>query len=354
MAGMFYSQKEAAEKLGVNSEQIKELVEQGKLREFRDGANILFKITEVEALVGKIDIPESASSAGDDELFFAAEDSEPQDSAGQEELLPIDENEPIEDKGLASDDDLSLSLEGDTGSELDLSNADTKVPDEGINVLGETDSGLKNIDDTMGETAALDIPGSGAGTDALGGDAEGDVNLDTFGSGSGLLDLSLQADDTSLGGILDEIYTPEQGAVEPAQAEAAASGAIPTEAMAAEAEMIADVGLAAQPQATIIQGYIEPELDASNKWFGMMLFLSFIAVIYTAIVAFSGLFNIMPAVLAQTRGIILYILGGLLVFAFILMIIGLMSGSSAKPRAKKERMPKVKKEKPKKEKKAKK
>ena len=30
--------------------------------------------------------------------------------------------------------------------------------------------------------------------------------LDSFGSGSGLLDLSLQADDTSLGGILDEIY----------------------------------------------------------------------------------------------------------------------------------------------------
>ena len=33
-----------------------------------------------------------------------------------------------------------------------------------------------------------------------------DINLDSFGSGSGLLDLSLQADDTSLGGILDEIY----------------------------------------------------------------------------------------------------------------------------------------------------
>ena len=38
---------------------------------------------------------------------------------------------------------------------------------------------------------------------------EEDVNLDSFGSGSGLLDLSLQADDTSLGGILDEIYAPE-------------------------------------------------------------------------------------------------------------------------------------------------
>jgi hypothetical protein len=40
---------------------------------------------------------------------------------------------------------------------------------------------------------------------------EEDVNLDTFGSGSGLLDLSLQADDTSLGGILDEIYTSDSG-----------------------------------------------------------------------------------------------------------------------------------------------
>lgn len=38
---------------------------------------------------------------------------------------------------------------------------------------------------------------------------EEDVNLDSFGSGSGLLDLSLQADDTSLGGIIDEIYTSE-------------------------------------------------------------------------------------------------------------------------------------------------
>ena len=37
------------------------------------------------------------------------------------------------------------------------------------------------------------------------------MNLDTFGSVSGLLDLSLQADDTSLGGILDEIYTPGGG-----------------------------------------------------------------------------------------------------------------------------------------------
>ena len=44
------------------------------------------------------------------------------------------------------------------------------------------------------------------------------MNLDSFGSGSGLLDLSLQADDTSLGGILDEIYTTEDEGAEPAEA----------------------------------------------------------------------------------------------------------------------------------------
>lgn len=37
----------------------------------------------------------------------------------------------------------------------------------------------------------------------------GDSCLDSFGSGSGLLDLSLQLDDTSLGGIFDEIYPPD-------------------------------------------------------------------------------------------------------------------------------------------------
>jgi len=39
---------------------------------------------------------------------------------------------------------------------------------------------------------------------------ESDVNLDSFGSGSGLLDLSWHNDDTSLGGLLDEIYTNEE------------------------------------------------------------------------------------------------------------------------------------------------
>jgi len=51
MAGMFYSLKEAAEKLGITAEKIEELVKEGRLREFSDGPNVLYKVDEVEALM---------------------------------------------------------------------------------------------------------------------------------------------------------------------------------------------------------------------------------------------------------------------------------------------------------------
>jgi hypothetical protein len=51
MAGMFYSLQEVAAKLNKTEEEIKEIIKQGRLREFRDGPNLLFKVDEVEALM---------------------------------------------------------------------------------------------------------------------------------------------------------------------------------------------------------------------------------------------------------------------------------------------------------------
>ncbi len=56
MAGMFYSLKEVAEKLNKTEDQIREIVKTGKLREFRDGPNLLFKVDEVEALMSDTNI----------------------------------------------------------------------------------------------------------------------------------------------------------------------------------------------------------------------------------------------------------------------------------------------------------
>jgi len=53
MAGMFYSIKETAEKLKIAEKEVKELIEQDKLREFRIGSDMLLKAEEVNALAAE-------------------------------------------------------------------------------------------------------------------------------------------------------------------------------------------------------------------------------------------------------------------------------------------------------------
>ncbi|MHC4748077.1 MAG: helix-turn-helix domain-containing protein, partial [Planctomycetota bacterium] len=302
MAGMFYSLQEVAAKLKKTEEEVKEIVKQGKLREFRDGPNLLFKVDEVEALL-------SGTS------FRVVAQEAPSEETGEIEL----EGEEI-------------SLAPEAGEAVEAPEAggvmggdETAVSGEGINVLGETDGDYQLADDTMGETRAaaggildddMDALSETAATpmgEASLEEIEEDVNLDTFGSGSGLLDLSLQADDTSLGGILDEIYTPEgEEGQEPKEASAME--------VAAEAESMLEVegGVGeAEPvmeaPAVIAAALIEPAPDRASNALGLMLFLPLLAVVYTMIVAIAALRGVTPAILTSIQGLILPVLGGLLV-----------------------------------------
>jgi len=63
MAGMFYSLEEAVAKLNITEEQVRKLAREGKLREFRDGSNVLFKVDEVEALISDMSVPASEEPA---------------------------------------------------------------------------------------------------------------------------------------------------------------------------------------------------------------------------------------------------------------------------------------------------
>jgi hypothetical protein len=188
---------------------------------------------------------------------------------------------------------------------------------------------------------------------------EEDVNLDSFGSGSGLLDLSLQADDTSLGGILDEIYAPEAEGQPPAEPGSAVEVAAEAEQMIPTEDLAVAEQVAAMP--TIAPVYAEPEPDTASNTLGILLFLPLLAIIYTAIVAVTGFSNIMPSILESVEGYIWYITGGAVVVSFVIVGAAFMLGGdkSAKPakvkKAKKEKPPKEKKaKKPKKGKKAKK
>ncbi len=308
MAGMFYSLQEVAAKLGKTEEEVKDIIKQGRLREFRDGPNLLFKVDEVEALMSDTSMAASrktsaqAQPAEEDEISLAPE--------------PIEE-------------------QAEVGSDT------TATAGEGVDTLSEADEDYKLADDTLGETKI--VPDRGAlgedtlsETKATSGEAsleeiEEDVNLDTFGSGSGLLDLSLQADDTSLGGILDEIYTPE-GEEEKTPEGGAEASAVE---VAAEAEqLMPDEGLTASESgpdaAVMVQAYTESAPDMISNALGIMLILPLLAVIYTAIVAVASFNNTMPSVLTPIQGLIWYIVVGAVIASGLITGIAFILGGKGK------------------------
>jgi hypothetical protein len=460
MAGMFYSLQEAADKLGMSQEDVKQLATEGKLREFRDGSNIMFKIDEVESLLAPdeseqvedfdlafepgteandsdefqdlapdeeeleeasddvllepveedADVDELASLEGDaltlepdmasedaatlDEdldalLGFADEDGDAQEAApaemstedddlaflmdeGDDELSLVEQepdmaaaegdsdlgadlsdtqvvaNEPEADK--ADDEDIFLAADasGLADGTNELTNMDTALSgEEGINLLGETDGDFKLTDDTMAETLA----GLGATGETSLEEIEDDLSLDSFGSGSGLLDLSLQADDTSLGGILDEIYTSDGDEGSPGDDGLGSA----SDVMGESETLPVDAGVSSEeafmPAAMpMVVGGAEVPADASSRMLGGLLFIPLFIMLYTSIIAISGMSGNVPSVLTVVKPWIWYIMGGLILVAIILSAVAMTKSDGPKaPRAKKAKKAKA----PKKEKAAK-
>jgi len=401
---MFYTLQEVIQKLGKTEAEIRTFVKEGKLREFRDGAKQLYKIEDVDAIAGsgkgqtaklddslQISIDETGEvSLAPEELdvLMGSEDKAQQskfklDETGElmaEETLggtPKDKSgksktddeillSPAADSTKGASDGISLSADSSKPAS-EVSNDDTKISQGGdtINVLGESDTGYKISEDTSGETKL--IQKKAKALDDKGGDEiarlDDDINLDAGGSGSGLLDLSLQADDTSLGAVLDDIYPESPGA--PAEQTPAAD----VEA-AAEAEQMLEPQQAGEPAVTaeeaILQDAtmpyaavtmaVEPPADTASNVFGAILFVPLIVLIYAAIVVISGYKPISDmGILSAISPIIWYVAIGASAIVILASLIASFSGGPKKPKAPKApKEPKVKKVKPPKEKKAKK
>jgi hypothetical protein len=414
MAGMFYSLQEAAEKLNKTEDELKQIVQEGRLREFRDGPNLLFKVEEIEALMsdtsvmGLEEIPESEALEREAPILEVPEPEVPVPEVLEPEmpteevptlevpeLEPAEPEMPVEEVPTLEVPELEVPelevpaaemptpevpepevplaevpepempvvevpelevpeleapapempapevpaaqtpepeapapseeaagtgeifLAPETGAPAvpsDLTDADTALTGLGTSVLGETDQDYEITDDTMAETA-LPTGATGTTPEVPLEEIEEDVNLDSFGSGSGLLDLSLQADDTSLGGILDEIYTAEGEDKEPAEAEGDSAAAVAAEAeqMISEEEFVAPQP--APEVAALARPYIEAAPDTQSNTLGMLLFLPLAVVIYTTVVAVSGLRGVMPSILEAIQGFIWYIMAGAAVVA---------------------------------------
>lgn len=157
MAKMFYTLEEASARLGLDAEAIKEMASSGKLQQFRDRDKLMFKREQVDSMASV------GESTGGSSLGIPM--------AGPDDTDAIS---------------LADSMSGDTPP-------DDPREGTGISVF---DAGEVEPADPMAQTQV---------TQPQIDDEE--LALESVGSGSGLLDLTRESDDTSLGAeLLDEIY----------------------------------------------------------------------------------------------------------------------------------------------------
>ncbi len=169
MAKMFYNLEEAASKLGKSEAEVRAMASKGQLTEFRDGDKLIFKVDQVDLLAG------DAGDAGADESG----------------MIPLTDS---------SSGDTALGLDAsDTGLGMD---SGLGVADSG----GNSGVSVFDADEVGGVDASADTLVTGDG-------GIGDVSLESFGSGSGLMDLTRDSDDTGMAteGLLDELYSGDEG-----------------------------------------------------------------------------------------------------------------------------------------------
>ncbi|MEJ5260517.1 MAG: helix-turn-helix domain-containing protein [Anaerohalosphaeraceae bacterium] len=350
MAGKYYTLQEVMEKLGKSEEQVKALVKEGTLRQYLDKGQALFDQTQVDAL--------AADQQGLLDLTAAGTDFDLKlEETAEIKLLP-DEEETPETPKKESEGGFGLSMAG----EENLSSEDTRATSMGINVLDESDEGYKLAADTKGETRAGELEE----IESL----DADANLESVGSGSGLLDLSLQADDTSLGAVLDDILpAAAEGAAEAPLAEeplklaeeapleeVSEEAKTPQAVSAAEAASLESV---TAPSGAAVQLAAAAPVDPATTAYGLAMLVPFASLIIAAIALGAGLRHIRPGLLnllagSQLMGVSMawWIAGGLFVLTLLLLAVfnSMLSEKPPKPagiaqKPKKEKAPKPEKKK---------
>lgn len=198
MAKLFYTLEEAAEKLGKSEDEVQGLIDSGQLQEFRDRDRVMLKVDQVDLL-----------ASGDDL---------------DEEHIPLAESGELDSIQLASDSGTSMGVE-------------SPKEQTGISIF---DADETEQDDP---SAVTHVQGGGIGVD---------FSTDLTSSGSGLMDLTRESDDTSLGGeaLLEDIYA-DQG--EDTVDDTVAGGASGDDLF--ESTPDADVGVGAPAAAMLAEPY---------------------------------------------------------------------------------------------------
>jgi hypothetical protein len=177
MAKLFYTLEEAAAKLKLSETEVKNMVSSGQLQEFRDRDRLMFKVDQVNLLATGGEDDASASASG---------------------VIPLADSSEMGAISLASDSGTGMNLE-------------SPKEQTGISIF-EAD-----------QTEEADPSAVTQVTES----APTELSLETVGSGSGLLDLTREADDTSLGqNLLEEVTARDGSTAAETTAEATEGGAL--------------------------------------------------------------------------------------------------------------------------------
>ncbi|MEM7228427.1 MAG: helix-turn-helix domain-containing protein [Planctomycetota bacterium] len=282
MAKMFYTLEEVCEKLGKSDAEVREMASSGELQEFRDRDKLMFKVEQIDLLTG-----------GHDES-----------------------------------DDLTLDLDATAGtSAIGLSHSGLDLADDSVVGLSDSreETGVSVFDTGHGTGAPI---GEGIGGDtAVGADAiDEELSLEAVGSGSGLLDLTRESDDTSLGAeLLEEVYASDENIEIPANASGlfeAAGTESPGEQLAGVA--VGGVGaVAATPM--LVESY-------DGFWSGLgggLMVGAMIALVFAAIVGIVGVSGTVPDIALKFAGNLWVWLGGLAGGTLLFGIVGAFLGKAS-------------------------
>jgi hypothetical protein len=266
MAKMFYSVEEAAEKLSKSVEEVRQLASSGQLQEFRDRDRLVFKKEQVDLLAsgdeGEVGIP-LADSKGNSGLGLRLDDS-----GGGSGAIELDE--PKERSGISIFDTESTE-EGDPS-------AVTRVTETG----------------------------------------RGELTMEAVGSGSGLLDLTREADDTSLGAdLLEDVYKADESAAGQSETQGA-SGLFETTGAASDVSMGAGA-IAGMPAMAALA---EPYDGKGSAWTGGML----LGLIVVTLVLLAG---VMTAIIGAAENPVISMLSSNMfmwvgIFAGVVFLLGIV------------------------------
>lgn len=288
MAKAFYSMDEVCGLLGKSADEIRAMVRDGSLREFRDAGKVFFKAEDIEKLTGgegaKGDTDEIALEPAEEELPSLGDSGEGTSIIG---LEPVADEEQKEDK------------EG------------TVITASGIGVFDEDE--LEIDADPMADTQ-ITAP------------AVGDqVSLEGTGSGSGLLDLTREADDTSLGAeLLDEIYPGEEESIE---APAAVAPAVEPEEEPEE-----EPALEAVETGKVVAATYAVAADPAEGMFAGLLVGAMILLALAGSVVAGVMQGYLPGYAQDLSNNFWFFLGGAVLVPILSLLVGWVIGRAAVPR----------------------